>query len=87
MDLVKSNFNLTLDLFATFKNRVTEKYFSAAFEIESQGQNFFMQAIGTSEFVWFFPPPRIFWPAFLHLRNERARGVGVFQCGFHYPYL
>ena len=30
MAMIKANFNLTLDLFASFKNRVTLRYFSAA---------------------------------------------------------
>ena len=85
MDLIKSNFNLTLDFFARFKNKVTERYFSAAWEIESEGQNFFMQVIKRSEMGCFFPPPRIFWPAFLHLKNKQARGVGVFVFWFLLP--
>ena len=49
MDLIKSNLNLTLDFFATFMNKVTDKYFSAAWEIESEGQSFFMQDIKRSQ--------------------------------------
>ena len=35
IDMVRTNINLTLDLMATSKNRLTEKYFSAAWKAES----------------------------------------------------
>ena len=85
MAMLQANFNFTLDLFASYKNRITKKYFSAAFECESAEQNFFKQKISPAEFCLFFPPPRLFWPAFIHLASEKARGVGVFALWFALP--
>ena len=72
MTLIKANFRLTINFFATFKNKVTPRYYSAAWECESLGQNFFKQKVNREDFGWFFPPPRLFWPAYLHLKNEKA---------------
>ena len=41
--MVRANFNFTVDLMAINKNRLTEEYFSAAWEAESEGNNFFLQ--------------------------------------------
>lgn len=32
-----------------------------------------------------FPPPRLFWLAYLHLRNKKTRGVGVFALWYSLP--
>ena len=77
MQMILANFNLMIDLFASLKNRVTPRYFSAAWECESLGQNFFKQRISRQDFCWFFPPPRLFWPAYIHLQNEKAKGVMI----------
>ena len=49
IDMVKANFNFTINLMATYKNRLTEKYYSAAWEAESAGKNFFLQKIDTQD--------------------------------------
>ena len=38
------------------------------------GKNFFLQKMDTQV----LPPPRIFWAGLNHLKNEQAKGVGVF---------
>ena len=83
--MVRANFNFTIYLMATYKNRLTEKYFSVAWEAESARKNFFLQKIDKQEFGWYFPPPRIFWAGMKHLKNEKAKGVGVFLCWFLIP--
>ena len=87
MNMVRANFNFTMDLMATYKNRLTEKYFSAVWEAKSAGKNFFLQKIENQEFGWYFPPPRIFWPGMKNLKNERAKGVEVFSVGSQFPWL
>ena len=61
IDMVKANFNFTMDLMATYKNRLAEKYYSSTWEAESAGKNFFLQKVDTQDFRWYFPPPGIFW--------------------------
>ena len=60
MEIMRANFDLTLDWIATSKNRVTEKYFSAVWEVESMGKNFFLQK-NWKKLIWVvFLPQRIF---------------------------
>ena len=41
IDMVRANINFTVDLIATYKNRLTEKYFPVAWEAKSAGMKFF----------------------------------------------
>ena len=43
---------ITLDGFASFKNRLCQKYFSRSFEVKAAGMDFFQQSLGTSETVF-----------------------------------
>ena len=42
VNMVKGNFNFTIDLMATYRNKLPEKYYSAAWEAESAGKNFWI---------------------------------------------
>ena len=51
-DMVSANFNFTINLIATYRNRLAEKYYSATWEAESAGKNFFLQKIDIQDFGW-----------------------------------
>ena len=85
MVMIKANFNLIIDFFAIFMNRVTPRYFSAAWKCESLGKNFFKHRISKQDFCWFFPPPRLFWLAYIYSHNEKSKGVWVFALWFSLP--
>ena len=57
IDMVKANFNFTINLMATNRNRLAEKYYSAAWEAESVGKNLFLRKIDIQDFGWYFPLP------------------------------
>ena len=73
IDMVRTNFNFTIDLVAAYKNRLADKYYSAPWEAESAGKNFFLQKIDTKDFGWYFLPPRIFWAGLNHLKMNRRK--------------
>ena len=70
----------TLDSFATAKNRICVKYFSAAYELEAVGTNFFRQTIDADEFCWVFPHPRLMSACIGHLNDQGAKGVLLLIC-------
>ena len=80
LTLFLPRYDFTLDCFATRLNRVCERYFSAAFELEAAGTNFFRQEISSDDFVWCFPHPRHASAMIGHLNDQKARGVFLLVC-------
>ena len=73
-------FPLTLDCLATRQNRIVPRYFSAAFELEALGIDFFKQHISKEEFCWVFPHPRLMSKVLNHLADQGARGILLLVC-------
>ena len=70
---------ITLDGFASFNNRLCQRYFSRSFEVESAGTDFFQQSIGLSEKVLIHPHPRMLIPALRHAARYGCKCVVVFH--------
>ena len=85
MMMVTTNYILTLDLMASFRNRVVLRYFSAAFKTESLGQNIFNRRLETWSSVGSFLHFVFFGWGVLHLVNEKCKGVGVFAVWMALP--
>ena len=79
-DTIYLRFPLTLDCLATRHNRICERYFSPAYELEAVGTNFFRQTIAREEFCWVFPHPRLLNNVLNHLDDQSARGVLLLIC-------
>ena len=73
MRMVLAYYSFAIDSMASFKNIVVSRYISLAYEPEALAQNFFEFTFDEKEFIWFFPPMRIFWYGLLHLKNCRSR--------------
>ena len=56
------------------------RYYSAAYELEALGVNFFRQTIAKEEFCWVFPHPRLMSKVLDHLNDQGARGVLLLIC-------
>ena len=78
MRMVLTNYSFTIDSMAPFRNCIVPRYVSLAYEPDASAQNFFEFTFDKKEFVWFFPPMRIFWYCLTHLKNWERRRVGVF---------
>ena len=70
---------ITIDGFASFRNRLCQKYFSRGFEIESAGTDFFQQSIDRNEKVLIHPHPRMLVPALRHAAKFGLQTVVVFH--------
>ena len=65
---------------ATRQNRICERYFSTAYELEASGTNFFRQSIDRNEFCWVSPHPGLLSDVLGHLDDQNARGVLLLIC-------
>ena len=70
---------ITLDGFASFRNRLCQKYFSRSFEVEAAGTDFFQQSIQADEIVLIHPHPRMLVPALRHAARFGCKCVVVFH--------
>ncbi len=70
---------ITLDAFASFRNKLCEKYYSRGFEIEAAGQDFFQQQFSSLEVVLLHPHPRMLIPALRHAAKFGIQAVVVFH--------
>ena len=82
---VKSR-GVNLDAFASFHNKVVDRYFSLGFQVENSGTNFFAQKLVSSDVVLIHPHPLMFFNALLHASYFRCKVVAVMHLWAGYPH-
>ena len=70
-NLVRSR-SVNLDGFASFHNRVVDRYIFAGFQIETEGTNFFTREFGEMDKILLHPHPRWLWDALTHASYFRC---------------
>ena len=81
---VKSR-GVNLDGFASFHNKVVNRYFSLGFQVENSGTNFFMQRFVPSDTILIHTHPLMFYNALLHASYFKCKVVAVMHLWAGYP--
>ena len=72
-----ARFRIDCDVFASFINRTTEKYYSKLAEIESSGVDAFSQDWGENNYNFICPPVSLAIEVYKKIRAEPSRGILV----------
>ena len=81
---VKSR-GVNLDGFASFHNKVVDRFFSLGYQVESSGMNFFTQRITPSDVVLIHTHPLMLFDALLHTSYFNCKVVAVMHLWAGYP--
>ena len=82
---VKSR-GVNLDGFASFHNKVVNRYFSLGFQVENSGTNFFMQRFVPSDTILIHTFYLMFHNALLHASYFKCKVVAVMHLWAGYPH-
>ena len=74
-----------MDVFASFHNKVVDRYISLGFQVESEGMNFFTQSFVPSDTILIHSHPIMLYDALLHSRFFKCRVVVVMHLWAGYP--
>ena len=77
--------NVNLDGFASYNNRVVERFISAGFQVEAEGTNFFTRKFVKTDIVLIHPHPLMLFNAILHISQFNCRAVVVMHLWPGYP--
>ena len=81
---VKSR-GVNLDGFASFHNKVVDRYISLGYQVESEGMNFFTQSFVPSDTILIHSHPIMLYDALLHASIFKCRVVVVMYLWAGYP--
>ena len=81
---VKSR-GINLDSFASFHNKVVDRFFSLGFQVESSGMNFFTQKFTPCDVVLIHSHPLMLFDALLHASYFKCKVVVVMHLWAGYP--
>ena len=81
---VKSR-KVNLDGFASFHNRVVDRYISAGFQVEAEGTNFFTRKFSNSDTILLHPHPVMLYDALSHASQSNCDVVVVMHLWQGYP--
>ena len=76
---------INLDSFASFHNRVVNRYFSYGFQIEAEGTDFFTQKFSSTNVILIHCHPLIPYDALTHASHFRCEVVVVMHLWQRYP--
>ena len=68
---------LNLDGFASYHNKVVNRYFSSGFQIEAEGTDFFTQKFSSSDIILIHCHPLMLYDALTHAFNSECEVVVV----------
>ena len=74
-----------MDGFASFHNKVVNRYISYGFQIEVEGTNFFAQKFMTSDVILIHPHPLMLYDALTHAFQFKCKVVVVMHLWKGYP--
>ena len=79
------NRGINLDSFASFHNRVVDRFFSLGYQVESSGMNFLTQRLTPSDVVLIHTHPLMLFDALLHASYFNCKVVALMHLWAGYP--
>ena len=76
---------VNLDGFASFHNKVVNRYFSYGFQIEAEGTDFFTQKFSSTDIILIHPHPLMLYNALTHASHYKCEVVVVMHLWQGYP--
>ena len=77
--------NVNLDGFASFHNKVVDRFYSLNFQVKSEGTNFFAQKFTKTDVILIHPHPLMLFDAIHHASQFNCKAVIVMHFWAGYP--
>ena len=76
---------INLDGFASFHNKVVDRYISCGFQVEAEGTDFFIQKFQSTDIILIHPHPLMLFDALTHASQFKCKVVVVMHIWKGYP--